>query len=428
VRRAPRGLAACAAAAVLLASCGGGEDRRPAEPGDGSPARGASKPRAASAQAELQALLDRRAKALEARDATAYAATATGAQRAHDRRTARNARGLSLRDVRLAAAKVHVEGRRAVLRVSSSYGVAGIRGRFEGERRIEAARTADGWRVRAQTTRRQHHPWEDGPFTERRGRHFLVLAPPELQVDGLMDVLEAGYDRMREVLVKGRLRERYLVVVAGDARQARRLTEGIRGVADLAAISDSSVREAGPAERVVRVASQRLLVVWPAFSALGEEDRRRVVAHELTHAVLAGATSGRTPAWLVEGVALYVSGDRRVDGAARLLQIFDAGGPQARAASRVLSLRGLSRPEVIAGLSGDGQSAAYDYSSAAAFYVVERFGRDRLLELYDAFNDEDLEGDAGPRLADRAVRRTLGVRLGRLEGDLREWIATGGGA
>jgi hypothetical protein len=169
-------------------------------------------------------------------------------------------------------------------------------------------------------------------------------------------------------------------------------------------------------------------VVWPAFAALDEDSRRRVVAHELTHAVLAGATSGRTPGWLVEGVALYVSGDRRVDGVVHLLDVVAAGGPEAHAAARVLSLGALSEPDAIARLSGDSQSAAYDFSSAAAFYIVERFGRDRLLDLYDAFNADDLEGDAGPRLTDRAVRRTLGVRLSRLEHDLREWVASGEGA
>src|SRR5215210_8198456 len=97
------------------------------------------------------------------------------------------------------------------------------------------------------------------------------------------------------------------------------MTTGIRGVATLAAISDSAVREQGPADRVVRVSSQRLLVVWPAFAPLDPDGRRRVVAHELTHAALAARTSGRTPAWLVEGIALYASGDRRWGDAGRLL-------------------------------------------------------------------------------------------------------------
>ena len=124
-----------------------------------------------------------------------------------------------------------------------------------------------------------------------------------------------------------------------------------------------------------------------------------------------GQTSGRTPAWLIEGIALYVSGDDRV----------------AEAAGRVLSgraptLAGLSRPGAIGRLGGDGQSAAYAHSSAAAFYIAERFGRKRCFALYDAFNDASLGGSAGAALADRAVRRTLGLSLEALERDLRRWI------
>ena len=155
------------------------------------------------------------------------------------------------------------------------------------------------------------------------------------------------------------------------------------------------------------------------------------MTHELTHAALAGVTSGRTPAWLVEGVALYVSGDRRAGEAAERVESAAAAAltrPQASsatdAAQRALSLGGLSRPDAIARLGGDPQAAAYAYASAASFYIAGRFGRKRFLELYDAFNDEDLSGPASSGLTGRAVRRTLGLSLGRLERDLRRWIRT----
>ena len=108
------------------------------------------------------------------------------------------------------------------------------------------------------------------------------------------------------------------------------MTTGIRGVATLAAISDSAVREQGPADRVVQVASQRLLVVWPRVrAARRRRARARVVAHELTHAALAGPHVGaHARAGCVEGIALYVSGDRRVGDAAR------ATWPATPAASR----------------------------------------------------------------------------------------------
>ena len=409
-----------AALAVLLgglAGCGfgsGGDDGP-----DGTGARGTSAPKPPSAEAQLAALVERRAKALQAGRGRALAATATGAQRRRDRIEARNAAGLPLRRVAIEPRSIDVEGDRAVLRVRSRYAIAGIRGRFDTERILRARRTADGWRIASSTSRRARHPWEIARYGARRTRHFTILAPVTLGTDGLDAALEDGYARMRDVLVKGVLRRRYLVVVADGAAAARRMTTGIRGVATLAAISDSAVREQGPADRVVQVSSQRLLVVWPPFASLDADGRARVVTHELTHAALAGHTSGRTPGWLLEGIALYVSGDRRVGEAARAV-----AGDAGRVSRRALTLTGLSAPGAIGRLGGDGQSAAYSYSSAAAFYIAERFGRKRFLRLYDAFNDPALTEPEGAELTAAAVRKALGLGLLELERDLRRWIVT----
>jgi hypothetical protein len=249
----------------------------------------------------------------------------------------------------------------------------------------------------------------------------VVIAPGGIEIEaaGLLEAFEGGYARMREVVRRPRLRRRYLVVVADRASAARALTRRIRGVESLAAISDSEVRETGSAQRVTEVSSQRLLVVWPSFSTLDADGRARVVTHELTHAALAGVTSGRTPAWLLEGVALYVSEDRRAGEAAELVV-----NATSAAQRRALTLAGLSRPDAIARLDGDAQAAAYAYASAAAFYIVGRFGRKRYLELYDAFNDEGLTGRTGTDVTSRAAERTLGRSLSRLDRDLRRWIRT----
>ena len=412
-----RRLAALAVLLGGLAGCGfgsGGGDGQ-----DGTGARGTSTPEPPSAETQLTALLERRARALQAGRGRALAATATGAQRRRDRAEARNAAGLPLRRVAIEPRSIDVDGDRAVLRVRSGYAIAGIRGRFDAERTLRARRTADGWRIASSTSRRARHPWEVARYGARRTRHFTILAPAALGTDGLDAALEDGYARMRDVLVKGVLRRRYLVVVAAGAAEARRMTTGIRGVATLAAISDSAVREQGPADRVVQVSSQRLLVVWPPFSSLDADGRARVVTHELTHSALAGHTSGRTPGWLLEGIALYVSGDRRVGGAARAV-----AGDAGRVSRRALTLTGLSEPGAIGRLGGDGQSAAYAYSSAAAFYIAERFGRKRFLRLYDAFNDPALTEPEGAELTAAAVRKTLGLGLLELERDLRRWIVT----
>lgn len=409
---------------VVLAGCGDG-DRTGGKPGARVTRAAGSAVESRDATA-LRRLLARRAATLQDGRARAYAATSTGAQRTRDRRSARNARRLRLRDVELAVRSLDLRGRRATLRVTSLYGVRGVPGRFAAARRVTALRTRAGWRVRAETSRRERHPWEVGPVTERRTRHFVVLAPRgiDLASGGLREALESGYRRMRQALRRPRLQPRYLVVVADGPAIARALTRRIRGIGGLAAISDTGVREEGAARRVASVASQRLLVVWTAFGALDPEGRVRVVTHELTHAALAKVTSGRMPAWLLEGAALHASGDRRVDRAARLIGETVISGSGSRATRRSLALSRLSRPDAIAGLGGAGQEAAYAYSSAAAFYIVARFGRRRYLDLYDVFNDETLDGRPGVALTDRAVRRVLGISFVALERDLRRWILT----
>lgn len=405
-------------AALALAACGGGGGGPTAANAKRSPAtRPAARPPSATQQ--LDALLTRRSAALAQADPRAYAATATGAQRARDRRAARRARGLGIRDPAISVARISVGARRATMTVRSSYRVRGIAGRFAGERRLVAVRTARGWRVASEAARRGRAPWEIGAFDRTRTPHFAVLAPAGAGLAGLPDALEAGYAAMRRVLRAGRLRRRYLVVVAGDARQALALTSGIRGVGRLAAITDSRVREQGPARRAAEVISQRLLVVRPVFAALPPQERTRIVTHELTHAALAGSTSGRTPAWLIEGIALYISGDDRVLEAAAAQRAGTGGGQ---------SLARLSRPDRIAQQSGARQGGSYAYASAATYHLVERFGARAVLRLYEAFNDERIPGRAGdPRTTDRVLRATLGISLRRLDRDLARWIAARAG-
>ncbi len=369
----------------------------------------------------LERLLDRRAAALGRGDARALARTSVGRQRSRDRRDARRIRGLGVHRVRLDAQGGDVRRDRLRLDARLRYGVRGISGQFVARQSLLVQWTGKDWRVRSQSARRGQVPWTVAPQRRVRTKHFVVWAPRSLDLaaGGLVDALEAGYARMREVLARGRLRRRYLVVVAGDARQARALTAQIRGVASLAAITDTELRLEGPAERVVEVASQRLLVIWSSFVSVGPEGRATVVAHELTHAAVARSTSGRTPAWLVEGLALYVSADDRSAQAAAL--VLEGATPDA------LTLTGLSDPDIIGTLGGDRQNAAYAYSSAAALYIAERYGQDALLDLYDAFNEESLKGAGGdPRLTDRATRRVLRIPLRRLERDLREWVLTRG--
>jgi hypothetical protein len=302
---------------------------------------------------QLRELRGRRAAALERGDPAAYATTATGAQGRRDRRAARRARPLHLREVTLSLERFGIAGEHARLRVRARYGLRGIAGRFEAVREVAAQRTADGWRVLRDTSVRERRPWELAAFHVRRTRHFLFLTPRA--APRLAAAFEGGYARIREALPSAMLRPRYLVVVAADRGMAKALTREIRGVETLAAIADTAVHETAPARRVTEVVSQRVLVVWPSFAPLANADRERLAAHELTHAALAPQTSGRTPAWLLEGIALWTSGDRRDADAAQLLAgrpVAGASAAEMKAARGIMSLRRLARPDAITRLSG----------------------------------------------------------------------------
>jgi hypothetical protein len=382
----------------VAAGCSGGDDApHPRAATPTAPVHRADGDRTAPSDADLlRALVHERAAALEAGDVDAYAGTSVGRQRPRDRRAARRAGRLRLRDVSLTPDVIDRTDDRAKLRVHEDYSIAGVRSSFRSTQRYVAVRTRTGWRIRAVRGARGLPPWEVGVFAERRTRHFVVLAPPAVPVGDVVPALEAGYERIHDVLSRGDLRRRYLVVVARDAKQARALTAQIQGVETLTAIADAAIREEGPARAVAQVVSLRLLVDWGQFAALDPDGQRRVITHELTHSALAGTTSGRTPAWLIEGAALYVSEDRR------------PAPPEP-------VLGSLSKPESISRLMGDAQAYAYAASSAAAFAIVERYGRGRLFALYDAFNDPRLRGRPGRGLANRALHRELGIGLADLE-------------
>jgi hypothetical protein len=382
--------AAAALAVLALAGCGGG--RHAAAPtGTTTPPAGHA-PGLTAAQ-QIETLLRDRASALEA---GRRPPGGTGAQRRRDRLAAGRIRALHVRGLQVEAGGIDVHGARASTRVAVRYGIAGVRSTFQSARRVALVRRGGAWRVARVEGRRGLPPWDVAAFAYHRTPHFVVLVPPGVPVPDLTAALEGGYAAMRERLRSRHLRRRYLVIAAADAAQARALTTQIRGVETLAAVSDAGIDEHGPAQAVARVVSLRLLVVATAFASLDAAGRQRTITHELTHAALAGSTSGRTPAWLAEGVAMYVSGDRR-------------------AAPVHPDLAALSKPGAIARLSGARQADAYRAASAAAFAIVERFGADRLLDLYDSFNDPSLRGPPGPRLADHALRRELGIGLGDLQ-------------
>ena len=218
---------------------------------------------------------------------------------------------------------IKVRGRRARVRARLSYGVNGREGRLRLATASCSRRKRDGrWRLDRALGDPQRRALGGRRLPRAPSRHFVVWSPrPGIAAAGRP--LEAGYARLRQLARRAASKRRYLVVVARDGEHARRLTSSIAGLESLTALTDTQIQVARPALRVTDVASQRLIINLPQY--LAAPDQTQVIAHELTHAALAPTTSGRAPAWLVEGVALYVSADDRRDRVRRAAHRPDAG-------------------------------------------------------------------------------------------------------
>jgi hypothetical protein len=419
LRRSP----ALAAAALLVAGCGGGSHRAVATAT--STSTPAATPRAAATAKppadtdQLKTLLADRARGISAGDPAALAKTSTGVQQARDRRAARSAAALGLDTVFMTADATDVASAHATLRVTTDYTFTGLSGSFQARSLVKAVKTSAGWRVASSRPSGVQPPWELGRYTVRNSRHFLALTPRGLKVGALMSDLEAGRERMQRALPSVRAPGRLLVVVTRDTADARALTKDIRAMGSLTAMAEANVDQQGPAQRVAHLTGQRLLVLWRSFKDFDTDGRRTVVAHELTHAALARRTSGRTPVWLLEGTALYASGDKRYSGAGQLLSGATLVNASARRASaHTLSLTALARPDSMVHLAATPLAVAYSYSAAAAFAIAAHYGRAGLLRLYFAFNDEKIRGRPGRKLEDAVVRHVFHRSLSSLQAEV----------
>jgi hypothetical protein len=410
-------LLASGLAALAVAGCGGdGEaEKKPPKPKLSAEAQKAIDELDASARppddaANIKRMLGERARALEAEDVLALSATAIGRQRARDRRSARRAKPLAIERIRFVPEDLQTSGDRARIAVTMSYRVRGMRRPFLTARRILARKKSVGWRVTSDKPRSEPLPWEVHPFRATRSRHVVLLAPRGMDTKPLRSGLERAYRDIRRDLPSRDLPPNVLVIAARDAHQTKQLTGR---VADgIVALANVSVEWGPPpALQVERVLAQRLIVVVDRWRTQDDAARQSTLVHEMTHTALDPDTSARTPPWLSEGVAMYVSNDdRSAEARARAAGL----GPS-------MKLRQLCKPSSIFRLQGSKQDGAYAISSAAAETIVARRGTKGLFKLYDAFNDSRIPGHPGARTTDRVLRRTLGMSLAQLDA-----AATGG--
>ena len=399
--------------ALAVGGCGGGDDDGPAPPADEGKQQELldsvdTRPRDVEKNDEdIKQLLAERARALEARDAKALAATAAAGQRARDRRAVANLEQLPLERVALEPADLQISGDTATIGAGMSYRVKGASRPFLTSRKISARKTADGWKITRDAAPRDALPWEVERFTSTVGERVVLLTPPGVESGTLLPGLESAYRKIARDLPARDLPDRVLVIAAEDAGQVKRLDgKGIAGgVVAMASVAVDY--KPGGALEVQRVLAQRMTIVMDRYVTMPEQERQWTLAHEMVHTAMNPDTSGRTPQWLIEGVALYVSGED-----------LSAYAPAVEAAGERPSLVALSRRNALGNLDADAQSAAYVLASAAAEEIAAREGNKGLFRFYEAFNDSRITGPPGPRTTDKVLRKSVGMTLRELDAAL----------
>ncbi|MEW1873013.1 hypothetical protein AB0420_33825 [Streptomyces caelestis] len=353
-RRVPgASVAALCLLLVSLVGCGGG-------------------PAVDAARAQVQSLLDRRAEAVLARDAAAYARTGT-------RDGFDNLRAMPFADWSYRVTALDRTGDTATASADLSYRVEGHdRAPVTTARSLRLSRDRDGrWSVDSDRPAREsgQQLWDQGPARAVRGGRSLVLGVG--QPDGkLRDYAELA-DRAVPAVSDAwgpRWSRSVVVLVPGSLEgMAGLLGSPASSYRGIAAVTTGATGADG------RAPADRVIVNPDAFGLLGDSGRQVVLTHETTHVATRAHTSAATPLWLSEGFADWVGyrGGDRVPA--------EVAPELAHAVGRGEVPGGLPDDEDF-GFSGDADhlARAYEGGWLACRLIAEHWGEERLGEFYRA--------------------------------------------
>ena len=372
----------------------------------------------ASIEAEVHALLDRRAQAVLHRDRSAFLATVDPDRPAF--RASQVAMFDALADVPLASWSYELDatvpaavpaGARADDEAPSWAPAVSLRYAVQGSDATPAVENQGltfvhrptGWLVGSDsdfdgTARRTvREPWDFGPVSVTQGVRTLVLGHPAAASTMRAVAAEADADIPAVTRVWGPWAERVVVIVPADQEELARIT-GKTG--DLSAIAAVAVAVAGRPDGE----SERIVVNPANFARLPSPGRRVVLTHELTHVAAGPATGPAVPTWLAEGLADYVA-------------YRDVGIDVASAARELAAdVRAGRRPAALpSDADFDGASAAlpqqYEMSWLACRLIVQRTDSSTLLRFYRAVGASRGAGSAEAEAEAEAVAAAMRAEL-----------------
>ncbi|MGH2810485.1 MAG: hypothetical protein ACRDIA_06345 [Actinomycetota bacterium] len=276
-------------------------------------------------------------------------------------------------------------------------------------------KTEQGWRITGadRSPKATPPPWVTGPVATRETRRFLVLHRPGLQrVDEAIALAEEA-----RTDVTGKLTlvpdTKYLLVLAADGAQFSEF-EG-------EAIPDGVLALAGFSQGGAEVPRNRYLLVNMA-QTLQDPSRKvathsgdvspiQVFRHELGHLALLRYTTSVTSGWVIEGAAMYLSGEARSEAWRDIVR---------REALDEINIYEIAPHRNLPG-------AAYPYANAAVLHLVDAYGSGKFWEFYRSFkrlpSGGALPGDIAAA-SQQQLKRVYGLTEPELDSQTRKWIFT----
>jgi hypothetical protein len=269
---------------------------------------------------------------------------------------------------------------------------------------LVVARRGDDWKLVSDRALPEYGrqtwrgPWDFGPVVVRTvdtdGRTSVVLGHPDQTgwIDSLAEELRTAVPAVTDLWGEQWSR-RAVVMVTSSQEEFTEQAGSVHSGSEIAAVAVSDALAPGSAV----VTGQRVVFSPASAERLTADTSRSVLRHELTHIAARRDTSDGSPLWMLEGFADY-AGHR---GSAITVA---SGAPTVAAAVAVHGPPGRLPSDADFAAGGERSLVAYELAWSVDAFVADRFGEDRLRELYHALA-------AGP-----VDTGELDVRLGKILG------------
>ncbi|GHJ38172.1 hypothetical protein [Streptomyces sp. TS71-3] len=419
-RRTARLWSALAALCIASAALVGCDHPAPADP----------------AQANVQSLLDRRARAVLDRDETDYLATGgAGEDAAATRRSAtafRNLAAVPLESWAYRVTSFHRSGAIAGATAELRYRIDGYDSAAVTASRDLTLHRRDGrWYVTADRPA-EHGPqqlWEQGRVTAVTGAHSLVLGVGQdtARLKDFARLADRAVPAVRQAWGMGSSGQGAPSAEGGGGKRAgwsgRVLVEvpgSLDGMAALLGAPAAGYRgiaavTTGETGGSSRAPADRIIVNPDAYRMLSGLGRQVVLTHETTHVATRTVTSPATPLWLSEGYADWVGyrGTGRTPGQA---------APELRSAVRQGRVpKALpSDADFRFSQQADPLAEAYEGGWLACRMIADQWGEARLREFYRAVGTHTERAGA----VDGALRDVLGIDTAAFTARWRTYLRT----